>query len=77
MLDGFLAILQELVRPDCNDEVVTALLRKAVFNPEEWRGHLEGATAAGERPRQVVLAQRPDYTLLLSYWGPRHAGHVQ
>jgi len=67
---------EELARPDCSDEPVTALLRKAVFNAEEWRSHLgkatttfSGAGAAGEGPQSVLLAQRPGYTLMLYFWG--------
>jgi len=61
---------QELARPDCRDDVVTALLRKAVFHPEEWRSHVDAAHVAdGNKPRRVVLAERPDYSMTLSFWG--------
>lgn len=72
---------EEFARPDPSDAAITGLLRKAVFNTEEWRSLLSSAVAPprhnGESPgpRSVILAQRRSYTLLLRFWGYGH-GHT-
>lgn len=70
---------EEFQRPDPSNEAVSALLKKAVFNPEEWRTCLGRAFLSSKwslkdmskpqaKPQRVLVAQRRSYTLLLSFW---------
>lgn len=72
---GLVGLLdEELARPAPLDSAITALLRKAVFNVEEWRSlgrslapEAGGAEVTG--PRSVMVSQRPKYSLVLRFWG--------
>lgn len=60
---------EELSRHDASEAAISALLRKAVFNPEEWRERLASSRASASKvPRYVLLEQNKTYTLLLSFW---------
>ncbi|CAE8591991.1 unnamed protein product [Polarella glacialis] len=89
---GLKGLLQgELSRPDASDAAVSALLRKAVFNPDEWRERLVQGAAPGAQslamsdgepsiagvptPRYVLLAQEKHYTMLLAFWEHRSHEH--
>lgn len=62
---------EELNRTDCSNEAISMLLRKAVFNAEEWRGFLadaENARGSTGNPACVILAQHPEFSISLRFW---------
>jgi cysteine dioxygenase len=82
---GLTALLdEEIARGGLSQDVVTSLLRKAVFNPEEWRDCLaarlpmdstgDAVLESTSAPRRILLAHRDGYSLVLSFWG--HNGHA-
>lgn len=73
---------EALASPEFCNDTIAALLQKAVFDPEEWRTCL-GSTFLGsngdaeEEPRQVLLAHRGKYELLLTLWSHGQAQDVR
>jgi len=74
---------EEFSRSDLSEMAISSLLRKAVFNPDEWRERLASAlpqpAAWGTpseglaAPKYVLLAQEKHYSVLLSFWV--HSSH--
>jgi len=67
----------EFARPDTSESAVTTILRKAVFDRDEWQNCLGGAFIGSQQigtpgPQRILLAQRRDYTLQLAFWGCEH-----
>mmetsp|Transcript_122030 Transcript_122030/g.237283 ORF Transcript_122030/g.237283 Transcript_122030/m.237283 type:complete len:220 (+) Transcript_122030:3-662(+) len=65
---------QEFSNPDVSNDVVTTILRKSIFNRDEWNLCLGNAFLGSttSAPQKVLLAQRVCYTLQLSCWGSEH-----
>lgn len=65
---------REFSNPDVSKDVITTILRKSVFNRDEWNLCLGnaflGSTMPG--PQKVLLAQRIGYSLQLCCWGSEH-----
>jgi len=67
----------EFARTDASESAITTILRKAVFDRDEWQTCLGGAFIGSQQvsppgPQRVLLAQRRDYTLQLAFWGCEH-----
>eukprot|EP00405_Crypthecodinium_cohnii_P013104 CAMPEP_0206434244 /NCGR_PEP_ID=MMETSP0324_2-20121206/9039_1 /ASSEMBLY_ACC=CAM_ASM_000836 /TAXON_ID=2866 /ORGANISM="Crypthecodinium cohnii, Strain Seligo" /LENGTH=716 /DNA_ID=CAMNT_0053900715 /DNA_START=65 /DNA_END=2215 /DNA_ORIENTATION=+ len=63
---------EEMHDPNFTDEAAMSLLKKAVFNAEEWRALLDNASDdEGPGPQTVTLRQCDDYSMTLSFWDNR------
>ncbi|CAE7284811.1 cdo1 [Symbiodinium microadriaticum] len=67
---------EEFSRPEVTPSVISTLLSKAVFNPQEWRDRLSltatpgGSSQAGSAwPKHILVAQEKKYSIILSFWG--------
>jgi len=71
-------VAEELSTTEPSQQAITTLLRKTVFNQEEWRAHAGRASIQHRNggslntPRRILLAQRATHTIMLNVWGSNH-----